>query len=172
MYGYNQIIILCGICVWCNDYTIGCEILSLGINLSLMCIIQVANTDSGGKVLGSPGKHLSEKEFMDAITEADGPGKTIYRLPEYVTSFLLAKDVELEFSNMQRSSFRDTLSTFTHHSSHVSFFCFSASFSSTKSNYKSRSSVHRKANGMVIKMPGAQIIGYYTQKLPKFPATQ
>ena len=122
-------------------------------------------------MLGSPGKGLSEIDFINAITGGDGPDKTIYRLPEYVTSFLLSRDIELEFSNVKRRSFRDTVSTFTHHSAYASFFCFSASFSSTKSTYNSKSSVHRTANGMVIKIPGAQVIGYYTQKLPKFPAT-
>ena len=134
-------------------------------------MFQIGNTEGGGKVLGSPGRGHSETEFINLINGDSSKTDTIYQLPEYVTSFLLARDVELEFSNVNRRSFRDTVSTFTRHSARVSFFCFSASFSSTSSNYKSRSSVHRTANGMSIKMPGAQVIGYYTQILPKFPAT-
>ena len=122
---------------------------------------------------GSPGKGLSETDFIAAIKSGDGgPDDVIYRLPEYVTSFLIARDVELEFSNVNRRTVRDTVSTFTQHSGHASFFCFSSSFSYSKSNYRSTSKVHRTANGMVIKIPGAQVIGYYTQKLPKFPASQ
>lgn len=123
-------------------------------------------------MLGSPGKGFSEIEFINKINGDSSGTDTIYQLPEYVTSFLLAREVELEFSNINRRAFRDTVSTFTHHSAHANFFCFSASFSSTRSNYQSRSSVHRTANGMTIKMPGAQVIGYYTQILPKFPADQ
>ena len=137
----------------------------------MLTFSQVSNTDSGGKVLGSPGRGLSEIEFINAINSGDGPDDTLYKLPEYVTSFLLARDIELEFSNVDRSAFRNTVSSFTRFSSHVNFFCFSASYSSTRSNYNSKSSVHRTSNGMVIKIPGAQVIGYYTQKLPKFPAT-
>lgn len=123
---------------------------------------------------GAPGKSLSEKDFIEAITVGDGdkPDDTIYRLPEYVTSFLIARDVELEFSNVNRKTFRETVSSFTHHSGHASFLCFSSSFSYSNSEHKSKSKIHRTANGMLIKIPGAQVIGYYTQKLPKFPATQ
>ena len=32
--------------------------------------------------------------------------------------------------------------------------------------------VHRTANGMAIEIPGAQIIGYYTQVMPQFPKEQ
>lgn len=125
-------------------------------------------------MLGAPGKSLSEKEFVQAITAGDGagPDDVIYRLPEFVTSFLIAKDVELEFSNVNRRTFRETVSSFTRHSGHASFLCFSSSFSYSKGNYKSKSRLHRTANGMLIKIPGAQVIGYYTQKLPRFPATQ
>ena len=31
---------------------------------------------------------------------------------------------------------------------------------------------HRTASGMVIEIPGAQIIGYYTQVMPQFPKEQ
>lgn len=30
----------------------------------------------------------------------------------------------------------------------------------------------RTANGMIINIPGAQVIGYYTEVLPRFPQTQ
>ena len=113
----------------------------------------------------------SEIEFINAINGDINKRDTMYKLPEYVTSFLLARDIELEFSDINKRTFHDTVSTFTQSSAHASFFCFSASFSSSSSNYNSRSSVHRTANGMKIKMPGAQIIGYYTQILPKFPST-
>ncbi len=137
----------------------------------LIFFFQLSNTESGGKVLGSPGKSYSEIDFINTINGDADNGDTIYQLPEYVTSFLLARDIDLEFSNTKKKTLRETESTFSHTSAHASFLCFSASFSSSSSNYKSRSSVHRTANGMKIKMPGAQIIGYYTQILPKFPAS-
>ena len=114
---------------------------------------------------GAPGKGLSEKEFIEAITQED----VIYRLPEYVTSFLLARDIEMEFSNINRKTFRETVSCMSKNSvsCNSQFLFFSATKSSSSS---STSKVHRTANGMKIQIPGAQVIGYYTQKLPKFPA--
>ena len=134
-------------------------------------IFQIGNTENDARVLVSPGRSYSETEFINLVNSDSNGANTIYQLPEYVTSFLLSREVELEFSNVNRRTFRDTVSMFTRHSAYASFFCFSSSFSSTRSNYRSRSSVHRTANGMTIKMPGAQVIGYYTQVLPKFPAT-
>ena len=132
-----------------------------------MLIIQIGSIPPNTKVLGAPGKGLSEKEFIAAITNEE----VIYRLPEYVTSFLLARDVELEFSNINRKTFRETVSCMSKNSvscPSTSQFLF---FSTTKSSsFRSTSKVHRTANGMKIQIPGAQVIGYYTQKLPKFPA--
>ena len=146
-------------------------ILCICIDECAFNFLQISNTESGGKLLGSPGRGYSEIEFINEINGKAERRDTMYQLPEYVTSFLLARDIELEFSKINRKTFSETVSTFSHTSAHASFFCFSASFSSSSSNYKSRSSVHRTANGMKIKMPGAQIIGYYTQILPKFPAS-
>lgn len=142
--------------------------------MHLICqliFLQLSNTESGGKLLGSPGKGYSEIDFINEINGDAEKRDTMYQLPEYVTSFLLARDIELEFSKINSQTLQETVSTFSHTSAHASFLCFSASFSSSSSNYKSRSSVHRTANGMKIKMPGAQIIGYYTQILPKFPSS-
>ena len=115
---------------------------------------------------------MSEKDFIDAITaENGGPNDVVYRLPEYVTSFLLARDVELEFSNLNQETFRDTMSSTTQHAVTGNFLAFSAKFAYTNAKSNMASKVHRTANGMKIVIPGAQVIGYYTQKLPKFPAT-
>ena len=139
---------------------------------TLLVYVQVDNTATGAKVLGAPGKSLSEKDFINAITvEKGGPDDIIYRLPEYVTSFLLARDVELEFSNLNKETFRNTMSSVTQHAVTGNFLAFSANFAHTNAKSNTASKVHRTANGMKIVIPGAQVIGYYTQKLPKFPAT-
>ena len=117
-------------------------------------------------MFGAPGQGLSEKQFVEAITNEE----TIYRLPEYVTSFLLARDIEMEFSNLDSKAFRDTVSLFTKETETLNIFWYSKEKTKTSGRTQSKSKVHRTTSGLKIKIAGAQVIGYYTQKLPKFPA--
>ena len=115
---------------------------------------------------------MTEAQFVQAISGGTGPNTPQYRLPEYVTSFLLARDIELEFSGVDANTIRDTLDEYSHTSGSGGFLFFRASASVTKSNHWSQVTAQRTANGMAIKIPGTQLIGYYTQKLPKFPLHQ
>ena len=124
-------------------------------------------------MLGSPGRLLSEADFINAITGGDGPDEYIYRLPEYVTSFLLAKNIEFEISSKSSSLYRTFVSEMssTSHTSAMNVLVAqvrSSSFSSTSSS-KGRSQVERTASGFKLKVPGVLVIGYYTTVLPKFP---
>ena len=141
------------------------------IQICLFCYyFQVANSDNGAKVLGAPGSALTEVEFINAITGGDGgPDDVIYRLPEYITSFLLAKDIDLEISNVNRNMFRSLMKATSFSTMPVKIFNFRLSSSSKSASNEAHTRVHRTANGMKIKIPGAQLIGYYTQKLPQFP---
>ena len=129
----------------------------------------MTNTDGYQLTLGAPGSHLTESDFINAMTGGDGPDDILYRLPEYVTSFLLAKEVELEISNVRETLVSTILRISLHASAkaNVGVFKVDASYSATGTAARSR--FYRTANGMKIKIPGAQVIGYYTQKLPKFP---
>ena len=133
----------------------------------------MANTESGQRVLGSPGPHLTETDFINAASGGDGPDDFIYRLPEYVTSFLLAKDIELEITSKSANIFRSFMkeTSYSHSSSSMNFLVFSVGGSvvSSKSSSEAKSRVHRTANGFKLQIPGAQVIGYYTRVLPKFP---
>lgn len=133
----------------------------------------MANAGTGQNVLGSPGTHLTETDFINAVSGGDGPDDFIYRLPEYVTSFLLAKDIELEISsksgNFYHTFMRET--SYSRFSAEVNVLFFKASVTaeSSKSSSEARTRIHRTANGLKMKIPGAQVIGYYTRVLPKFP---
>ena len=50
-----------------------------------------------------------------------------------------------------------------------SYGCFSASASFSYGHTSSSLKVSTQADGLQIDIPGAQIIGYYTSVLPKFP---
>ena len=115
---------------------------------------------------------MTEEEFLQAISDVDGGNSARYRLPEYVTSFLLARDIELEFSGVDANTVRNTLDEYSQTSGSGGFLFFRASASVTKSNHWSQVTAQRTANGMTIKIPGTQLIGYYTEKLPKFPSNQ
>ena len=95
-----------------------------------------------------------------------------YKLPEYTTGFLLARNIELEFSGVDAETVTSTMSEMSHSSGGGGFLCFRASVSKTKTRDTSHVQVQRTANGMSIKIPGAQIIGYYTKIVPKFPLKQ
>ena len=132
---------------------------------------QMTNTDGNRLTLGAPGSHLTEIEFIKAMTsgDGDGPNEVYYRLPEYVTSFLLAKEIELELSNINENTARTYLDYSIKGRGEGNFLFFGFKGSVTSQGSTSRTRFYRTANGMKIKVPGAQVIGYYTQKLPKFP---
>ena len=106
----------------------------------------------------SPGPMIEEK-FIDEV-EKENPH---YIMPEYVNAFLLAKDIELEFdgvgshtkSELVRKSAKGELS------GHYLFF--SASASVEGENTKGSVAVESTMTGLKIRVPGAQLIGYYTK---------
>ena len=134
-----------------------------------MPVSQVEDDGKGHTTFASPGIGMSEENFIHEILGENGRQ---YRLPEYVTSFLLARDVELEFSGVDASTVRDTLDQYSHTSGSGGFLFFHAHASVTKNSHWSQVTAERTANGMTIKIPGTQLIGYYTQKVPKFPLEQ
>ena len=101
-------------------------------------------------------------------------------MPEYVTSFLLARHVKLQFSGLDSNSVGRAMQFMTSHSDSASGsavlkgvpFVFSAKGGiGLHFGWKSMTT-HRTTNGMAIEIPGAQIIGYYTQVMPQFPKEQ
>lgn len=116
----------------------------------------------------SPGRDFEEDEFVRKLSDAS----LSYKLPEYTTAFLLARKIELEFSGVDSNVVTHAMSEASHTSGGGGFFCFRASASVTKTKQTSHVQVKKTASGMSISIPGAQIIGYYTQVLPKFPLNQ
>ena len=115
----------------------------------------------------APGREMTETAFYETLEKDD---EVRYLLPEYTTGFLLARNVELEFKGVDSQTVRTSISTLTEKSSSSSFLFFHASRSSTASKQSSHVEAKKTADGMKIKIPGAQLIGYYTEKLPRFPA--
>ena len=110
----------------------------------------------------SPGP-MTEKEFIDKLNSKDK-----YILPEFVHAFLLAKDIEIEFMGVDSEIENYALEKSVKGQLQGSLGCFSVSSSSfdySETGIEAESSV----NGIKIKVPGSQIIGYFTTILPCFP---
>ena len=112
---------------------------------------------------------MSEKEFFKTI-DTDKPPQ--YKLPEYPTSFLLGRNIEMEFSGLDSKVVTSTMNEMSHTSGGGGFLFFHAGASVTKTKSTSSVNIQKTANGMKIKIPGAQLMGYYTQVVPRFPSQQ
>lgn len=93
----------------------------------------------------------------------------MYQLPEYTTGFLLAKDVSMSFRGVSSNVTSHAMQTSTSGSFSVGVGPFSASASSSYSHQSSHLRVSSLSDGLQIDIPGAQLIGYFTSVLPKFP---
>ena len=127
--------------------------------------MQVASNDEKVGFV-SPGKSFAdEKQYYDAVTGSNPE----YILPEYPTAFLLARNIQLEFSGLDFSTSSYFMSQYSHSESSGGFLFFHFHHSETKSRQVSHVQTSKTASGLKIKVPGAQLIGYYTETLPKFP---
>ena len=113
----------------------------------------------------SPGPK-DESTFRDYVA---GTKSNRYLMPEYVTGFLLARKIVLQFSGVDAKSANHLTQLMVGASFSASYNIFSLSAAVDKNKMRQSMTADRTANGMVINIPGAQIIGYYTTVLPKFP---
>ena len=116
----------------------------------------------------SPGPQ-KEKALRDAI---NGLNSNLYLFPEYITSFVLARDVKIHFSGVDASSVSHAMQMMVGgaFSGSISTFSLTPTFGFDRT--KQSVTADRTADGMIINIPGAQIIGYFTEVLPRFPQTQ
>jgi hypothetical protein len=119
----------------------------------------------------------SEQELADII---NGKADNIYVMPEYVTSFLMARNVRLQFSGVDTNSVNRAMQFMFGLSTGGSGtlvlegvpLVFGADARIGFQFGRKTMTAHRTANGMIIEIPGAQVIGYYTQVMPQFPKEQ
>ena len=116
----------------------------------------------------SPGREFTETSFYTELSQ----NVKQYKLPEYTTGFLLARKIEMEFSGLDSATVTSTMNEMSHKSGSGGFLFFRAQASETKTKHTSHTNVQRTASGMKISIPGAQLVGYYTQVLPRFPVNQ
>lgn len=111
----------------------------------------------------SPGQ-VKGKNSVTFVNEAEK-----YQLPEYTTGFLLAKNISIKFRGIDSSMTYYALQQSASASLSGGFGCFSVSASFDYGHSYTNLKVSSTSDGLQIDIPGAQIIGYYTSVLPKFP---
>ena len=111
----------------------------------------------------SPGPKTDENAHINDITS------NTYLLPEYVTGLLLSRNVTLDFKVDSASTSARAVSV--GHSTSVSgrYGPWRASFSYNYGKRERSFRTESTSDGLRITIPGAQVIGYFTQVTPKFP---
>ena len=106
---------------------------------------------------------------MEAI---GGRTSNLFLLPEFVSSFLLGRNIELEFRGLDQDHTSSALKVFSgvHFAATYMGIGIGASLGLKKD--KEQVVAGRTTNGVKITVPGAQILGYYTNIVPQFPSTQ
>ena len=108
---------------------------------------------------------MPEEKFIAEVKKS----KKNYLLPEYVNAFLLAKDIELNFIGVDASAKSHFMEQSASATVSGHYLCFSASASASYGSSESSLQTESTATGLKIRIPGAQIIGYFTKLMPCFP---
>ena len=116
-------------------------------------------------ILLSPGEDLPEKDFVKKATD-----RNKYLLPHYSIGLLLSRNVTVEFSELSSSAVYHAIQQSSSFSAGFSVgFWASGSASGSWGSSSTHTKVEASETGMRVAIPGAQVIGYYTQNVPLFP---
>lgn len=118
-------------------------------------------------ILVSPGPGENDEEYSKTVTDALEVNP--YHIPQYITGLLLCRNLTLEFGGLDQTSSYKFVATSMSTSVSVGYGPFSLSASYSRSNQKSSFEASSTATGLRIRVPGVQMIGYYTEVPPKFP---
>ena len=116
----------------------------------------------------SPGP-LSEAEFVSTVKSSYGTTNPSYLLPQYVTGLLLSRNVEVEFATKDASTSAHAVRVASSGSISGGVGLWKASVSTSYGRTERTMNFESTATGLRVTVPGAQVIGYYTQVVPHFP---
>ena len=92
-------------------------------------------------------------------------------LPAFPVGYILCKDVLIKVSNMNLESTEEKRHMLERSQSSGGFLCFSYSKASEGSSDTSRATFELASDGMLVRIPGPQILGYIQQIVPKDNST-
>ncbi|KAI0058158.1 hypothetical protein BV25DRAFT_1296423 [Artomyces pyxidatus] len=104
---------------------------------------------------------------IKAATEGGGFDAGQSLLPAFPVGYIIAKDVLVKLSSSSSSSSSSSKSFSEQAAASGGVLCFSYSHASQSSGDSSSVSTQEMADGLVIKIPGPQILGYMMQLTPK-----
>ena len=115
----------------------------------------------------SPG-YMKERDFYDEVTKntTDWPPYLLYQYP---TAFLLARDITMDFIGLSNEAKLAALISSSGPSFQGNYGPISFGGSVSASGSYNHMQVLSTPNGVKVYIPGAQIIGYYCDVIPKFP---
>jgi hypothetical protein len=88
-------------------------------------------------------------------------------LPAFPVGYILCKDVLIKVSNMEIDSSEEKTHLLEKSQSSGGFLCFSYNQASENSKDTSSAAFEMASDGMIVRIPGPQIIGYIQQVLPR-----
>ena len=92
-------------------------------------------------------------------------------LPAFPVGYILCKDVLIKISNMNLESTEEKRHVLERSQSSGGFLCFSYNKASEGSSDTSRATFELASDGMLVRIPGPQILGYIQQIVPKDNST-
>jgi len=122
------------------------------------------------------GIRISKKFNTDSNTDSNATSNTESAnfdnlneciFPCFPTAFVIAKDITIKFSSNTDFSSDNRSAIETHSSKGGGFFCFQGSSSSSSSSNSENTCANTSANSVTLRIPGAQIIGYYMEITPE-----
>lgn len=116
---------------------------------------KVGSSSTGGETL------------QDQLVFSNGDVEGSYILPAYATSFLIAKDIVIKFSGVtvQKEDFQKFRETVVNTTSHIFGFRVNGGYSSRSS--MGYSSDKEGTTNFYIRIPGPQILGWFSEMTPK-----
>ena len=102
---------------------------------------------------------------MNYLSEKKGT----YSIPQYITGLLLCRNLSLEFEGVDQQSSYSLVATSLDVSLDISYGPLKLSARYARSSQKSSFEASKTETGLRIRVPGVQMIGYYTEVTPEFP---
>ena len=113
---------------------------------------------------------MKEADFYNEVTR-DVPEGSPYLLYQYPTAFLLAKDIIMTFTGLSDKDIHAALLSSFGTSFKGSYGPISFDGSISESGSFNHIQASPMVGGLKVYIPGAQVIGYYCDIIPKFPKT-
>ena len=135
------------------------SILDIELLSSLLYIVQIGNENVAPGIRNDQ----TDRNWIDEVTT------NTYLLPQYITGFLLARNLSMEFSSTDSSSTSSFIAESLSVNTGVSVGPLSISASYMRSTQEATFQAESTSSGLRIGVPGVQMIGYYTDIVPKFP---